>query len=304
MEDLLVTYNVAHQEPFGFLIVLFIAVTGLNAGSYLASFIFTYLGKKEYLSLAKFSGLVVLSLWVVAPILLLLDIGQPLRFWHLFVYFDPRSPMAWGTLLLTVYPLLASIYLYHLFREEMEKARFWGLIGLPIALGSHAFVGFVLSFAQARVLWSSSLTPVFFLLSAGLSGFALVVIFDAVRYYFILKRRPGAQARERFIFHQLGDALYLLIFADLGLILFYLVKLGISPDLFNQFLNLVSGGRIGLADLFIPVLLGLIVPLVLLTTRRAARSPWVQSVACLLIIWGNFSMGNLILTAAQRLPLV
>ncbi len=304
MEDLLVTYNVAHQEPFGFLIVLFVAVTGLNAGSYLASFVFTYLGKKEYLPLAKFSGLAVMSLWVLAPILLLMDIGQPLRFWHLFIYFEPRSPMAWGTILLTVYPLLASIYLYHLFREDMEKARFWGLIGLPIALGSHAFVGFVLSFAQARVLWSSSLTPVFFLLSAALSGFALVVIFDAVRYYSMLKRRPGAEDRERFIFHQVGEALYLLIFAELGLILFYLVKLGISPDLFNQFLNLLSGGRIGMADLLIPVLLGLIVPLVLLISGRTARSPWVQSVASLLIIWGNFSMANLIFTAAQRLPLV
>lgn len=304
MEDILVTYSVAHPDPFGFLIVLFIAVTGLNAGSYLASFIFTYLGKKEYLPLAKFSGLMVMLLWVVAPVLLLLDIGQPLRFWHLFVYFDPRSPMAWGTLILTAYPFLASIYLFHLFREETEKARFWGFIGLPFALGSHSFVGFVLSFAQARVLWSSSLTPIFFLLTAGLSGFALVVIFDTVRYYFILKRRPGAQAQERLIFHQLGEALYLLIFAHLGLILFYLVKLGVSPDLFNQILNLLSDGKFGPSDFLVPVLLGLIAPLALLITPKTARSPWVQSVASLLIIWGNFSMGNLIISAAQLLPLV
>lgn len=47
MEDIIVTYNVPHSEPFGFLIVLFISVTGLNTGSYLASFIFTYLGWRE-----------------------------------------------------------------------------------------------------------------------------------------------------------------------------------------------------------------------------------------------------------------
>ena len=87
MENIIVTYNVSHADPFGFLIVLFIAVTGLNAGSYLASFIFAYLGKKEYLPLAKFSGSVVMFLWVVAPLLLFLDIGQPLRFWHLFALF-------------------------------------------------------------------------------------------------------------------------------------------------------------------------------------------------------------------------
>jgi len=304
MEDIIVTYNVQHSEPFGFLIVLFISLTGLNAGSYLASFIFTYLGRKEYLPMAKFSALAVMILWVAAPILLLLDIGQPLRFWHLFVYFDPRSPMAWGTLILTAYPFLASVYLYYLFHDELEKAKIWGVIGLPIALGSHAFVGFVLSFAQARILWSSSLTPLFFLLTAALSGLALVVIFDTLRYYFILNRVAGAQAQERLIFHQLGGALYILIFADLALILFYLLKLGISPELFNQILNLIAGGKIGPADLLVPIVLGLIAPLALLIIPKTARSPWAQSIASLLIVWGNFLMGNLVLTAAQSLPLI
>ncbi len=304
MEDIIVTYNVAHSEPFGFLIVLFISATGLNAGSYLASFIFTYLGKKEYLPLAKFSALAVPILWVLAPILLLLDIGQPLRFWHLFAYFDPHSALAWGTLILTLYPFLACIYLYNLFQENMEKARFWGFIGLPIALGSHAFVGFVLSSAKARILWSFSLTPIFFLLTAALSGFALVVIFDTLRYYFFLKKIPAAQDRERLIFHQLGEALYLLIFADLGLIFFYLLKLGTTPELFNQILDLTAEGRIGPTDLLVPVGFGLIVPLALLLFPRTARTPWVQSIASLLIVLGTFSMGNLVLTAAQSVPLV
>jgi Ni/Fe-hydrogenase subunit HybB-like protein len=215
----------------------------------MASFIFTYLGKKEYLPLAKFSALAVMALWAVAPILLLFDIGQPLRFWHIFAYFEPRSPIAWGTVILTLYPVLASIYVFHLFRENLEKARFWGFVGLPVALGSHAFAGFVLSFAHARVLWSSSMIPIFFLLTAALSGLALVVIFDTIRYAFFLNRTPGAQARETPIFHQLGTALYFLIFADLGLILSYLVKLGTSPELFSQVVDLMAGGKMGAAEL-------------------------------------------------------
>jgi Ni/Fe-hydrogenase subunit HybB-like protein len=304
MEDIIVTYNVAHQEAFGFLIVLFISVTGLNAGSYLASVVFTHLGKKEYLPLAKFSALAVISLWVVAPILLLLDIGQPLRFWHLFVYFDPRSPMAWGTIILTVYPFLASKYLWHLFQEELKKAKFWGLMGLPIALGSHGFVGFVLSSSSARILWSTSITPIFFLVSAALSGLAMVVIFDTIRYYAVLRRSPDAQVRERLIFHYLGEALYLLIFADLALILYYLMKLGLSPDLFNHVLGLMTSGRLSAADFLVPLILGLIAPLILLILPRTNRSPLGQLIASALIVFGIFSMGNLVLSAAQRLPLV
>ncbi len=304
MEDIIITYSVPQVEPFGFLIVLFISVTGLSAGSYLASYIFTYLGKKEYLPLAKFSALAVMALWVAAPFLLLLDIGQPLLFWHVFAYFDPHSPMAWGAVILTIYPVLGSIYLYFLFREELRQAKIWGFIGLPIALGSHAFVGFVLSFSKARVLWSSSLTPIFFLLTAALSGLALVVILDGLRYYFILKKNPGAQAQEALIFHQLGEVLYLLIFADLGLILFYLMKLGTSPVLFNQVLNLVAGGKIGPVDLLVPIGFGLVAPLALLILSRTSRSPWAQFAASILIVLGTFSMGHLVLYAAQSLPLV
>jgi tetrathionate reductase subunit C len=304
MENLIVTYSVPQVEPFRFLIVLFISVTGLSAGCYLASFLFTYLGKKEYLPLAKFSALAVIGLWALAPLLLLLDIGQPLRFWHLFVFLNPESPLTWGTIILTIYPVLGSIYLYFLFREDLGRARMWGFIGLPIALGSHAFAGFVLSFSKARVLWSSSLTPIFFLLTAALSGLALVVILDGVRYYLILKRNPGAQDRERLIFHQLGEVLYLLIFADLGLILFYLMKLGTSPALFRDVLGLVAGGKIGPVDILLPVGFGLVVPLALLIFSRTSRSPWAQLAASILIVLGTFAMGHLVLYAAQSLPLL
>jgi Ni/Fe-hydrogenase subunit HybB-like protein len=152
MSDIILTYDVHHAAPFGSLIVLFIAVTGLSAGAYLASVVFAHLGKKEYLPLAKLSALAVVLLWAAAPGLLFLDIGQPLLFWHLFVYFQPESPMAWGTLILTIYPFLGSVYIWYLFHDQIQKAKFWGLLGLPIALGSHGFVGFVLSFTGPHSL--------------------------------------------------------------------------------------------------------------------------------------------------------
>ena len=211
--------------------------------------------------------------------------------------------MAWGTVILTAYPFLASIYIWYLFHGELKKAKFWGFIGLPIALGSHGFVGFVLSFSTARILWTTSITPIFFLISAALSGLALVVILDTIRYYFILRRSPEAQAKERLIFHHLGEALYILIFADLALILFYLMKLGLSPHLFDHVLNLMTEGKISSMDFLIPLVLGLITPLALLILPRTARSPLGQLIASSLIIFGIFSMGNLVITAAQGLPL-
>jgi hypothetical protein len=45
-------------------------------------------------------------------------------------------------------------------------------------------------------------------------------------------------------------------------------------------------------------------PLALLVVPRTARSPVSQLIASALIIFGVFFMGNLILSAAQALPLV
>lgn len=304
MSEIIVIYNVQNPVPFGFFIVLFTSITGLNSGSYLASFVFTYLGKKEYLPLAKFSALIVILLWVAAPLILLLDISQPWRFWHLFVYFAPESPMAWGTVILTVYPFLASIYIWYLFRNNLARAKVWGFIGLPLALGSHGFVGFVLSFSKARILWSTSVTPLFFLVSAALSGLALVIIFDSIRYYLVLKRSPEAQTQERLIFHHLGEALYILIFADLALILFYLMKLGLTPHLFNHILSLLNAGIISLSDFLLPLSLGLILPLSLLLLPWTAHRPLGQLIASVFIIIGIFYMGHLVFTAAQGLALI
>ena len=169
---------------------------------------------------------------------------------------------------------------------------------------SHAFAGFVLSFAKARVLWSSSLVPFYFLLMAALSGLALVVIFDTIRYALVLNRTPGAQDMEKPIFHQLGTALYVLIFADLGLILCYLVKLGTSPELFSQVMDLMAAGKMGPAELLLPVIFGLVAPLFLLLFPKTVRTPWAQCAASLLIVLGNFSMGSIVLSAAQGVPLL
>jgi len=304
MSEITVIYNVQHPVPFGFLIVLFTSITGLNSGSYLASVVFTYLEKKEYLPLAKFSALLVIFLWVIAPIILLLDISQPWRFWHLFFYFAPESPMAWGTVILTAYPFIASIYIWHLFHNNLGRAKIWGFIGLPIALGSHGFVGFVLSFSKARILWSTSVTPLFFLITAALSGLALVIIFDTIRYYLVLRKSPAAQTQERLIFHYLGEVLYILIFADLALILFYLMKLALSPHLFDHILSLLSKGIISSSDFLLPLFLGLLLPLAILLIPWTAKRPFGQLIASILIITGIFYMGNLVFTAAQGLALI
>lgn len=302
MPETAVAHHIQNTAPLGVVVVLFIALTGLNAGSYLSSLVFTWVGRSEYLPLAKFSALMVMILWAAACLLLLFDTGHALRFWHVLVFFDPRSPASWGSLILTVYPFPASIYLWCLFQNDLRRARFWGSLGFPVVIGSHAFVGFILSYSKAHILWTTALMPLFFLVTAALSGLALVVIFDTFRYYFVLRGSPRAQEQERRIFSYLGEALYILLFLELSLILYYLLQLGLTPKLFHHALHLFGAGRVSQLDFVLPVVLGLILPLGLLLAPRNSQKPWGPFVASTLILLGVWAIESLVITAAQSLP--
>jgi tetrathionate reductase subunit C len=41
---------------------------------------------------------------------------QKPRFWHLFTYFNPTSPITYGSFLLTLYPMVGVIYAYFPFK--------------------------------------------------------------------------------------------------------------------------------------------------------------------------------------------
>jgi formate-dependent nitrite reductase membrane component NrfD len=98
-------------------------------------------------------------------IFLLTDLFQPLRFWYLFIHFNPTSPLSWGTFILCAYPIFTGIYIYFLFKGNVRWSKIFGVISLPTAIGVHGYTGFVLGFAKARVLWNTAVMPSYFLAS-------------------------------------------------------------------------------------------------------------------------------------------
>ena len=132
-------YNIPHEESFGAFIALYIFFTGLSAGSFFLSTLSYGFGQVQYRDVSRPAIVTATLMLVVAPIFLLVHVGQPLRSWHLFLYLNPASPITWGSFLLVLYPINCIIYGYFMFKENMKLTRIFGLIGIPCCIGSWVY---------------------------------------------------------------------------------------------------------------------------------------------------------------------
>jgi tetrathionate reductase subunit C len=173
-----VLYNVPHEIPWKIYIPLYFYFTGLSAGSFILSTLSTVFGIKRFKPMALPAAIISFLLLLLAPVCLILDLHQPLRFWHTLVpdYFNNTSALSYGSWLLTLYPITNLIYIYYIAIKNDRITRILGMITVPLAIFVHAYTGFAFALVRARAWWHSALMPGFFLTSALLSGIALLFV--------------------------------------------------------------------------------------------------------------------------------
>lgn len=114
--DFQIVYNTPHRIPLGVPIALYFYMTGLSAGSFVISVIATIGGRAEFKPIGRLTAVLSPLLLMLAPLNLIYDLEQKPRFWHLFTYFNPTSPITYGSFLLTLYPMVGVIYAYFPFK--------------------------------------------------------------------------------------------------------------------------------------------------------------------------------------------
>jgi formate-dependent nitrite reductase membrane component NrfD len=212
----------------------------------------------------------------VCPILLAVDLGKPIRFWHMLVNttagaeglnFKVRSPMSVGSWALLVFGLFAAVsFLEVLVHDRVIRlpladravrlldgaaGKAWNVVGAALGLFVAGYTGVLLAVSNQPV-WSDSWTLGGLFLASGLSGSAALLAL-LVRY------RPEAQASAGVL--TLSERLFALL--ELALIVIFA-------------LTLVPAGTIGDAFgfpwilLWLVALAGLVPGLGGLATRRLA----------------------------------
>lgn len=302
--DVNVIYSVEHQLPLIMYIGQYFFFTGLSAGSFVISVVATLLGRKEFKPIGKITALLAPALLIIAPLNLILDLEQPLRFWHLFLFYNWTSPITYGSFLLTAYPIVGTIYAVMVYTNRQTAAKIMGIMGIPLAISVHGYTGFILALAKARSLWNTAAMPTIFLVSAMVSGIGLVVIIAAIRWKWFDKEGGEAQrAQDKRLIHQLAQFMAYVIMLDMFLILSdILVLLTAHADAYEAGMLILTGD---FAPLFVGVeiILGAFVPMVLVLGPKMRNSLTAAVVASILVNVGVYAMRFVMVIGGQSVPL-
>jgi protein NrfD len=280
------------------LIILYFFVGGLAGGCYFLAALIDLLGTPADRHLARLGYYVALPAVVLSGLLLTLDLGRPLRFWHMLLQSETLRPMlkvwspmslgSWALFLFggfAVLGFLAALAEAGRLPIGLVRLRPPGVVGTVLTvLGG--LIGFfvagytgVLLAVTNRPIWSDSpLLGLLFIVSAASISAALLLFLG----WFRRGPTPGLVALERF------DAWALVL--ELVVLLAFLASLG---AVFRVWL---SGW--GLLLLLGVVVVGLLLPLWLEWRPRTLGSLTTPAAAVLVLV-GGFILRVVIVLASE-----
>jgi len=309
-----ILYNIPHQWGLQVYLAWYFLLTGLSAGSFVISAFAYLLGKKELKPLGLIGAYLAPVLLLAAPVLLIIDLGKTLRFWYLFLNFNPGSPLSWGSWLLTIYPIFSLIYLWHIRKGNEKMIKVFGIIGIPVAISVHGYTGFALALTKLTPLWNNAIMPVLFLISAMVSGIGLVMLVAVIlsKMSIPVSKLAGAGATEMAaasdtlplneMLNKAGKFLAGFIVFDLFLVLSeVLVWLTESPEAHELAMNMLTGSY-SFLFLGVEIVLGALIPLFLLLYPKTARTVAGQALASVLVVVGVVAMRYIVIIGGQSVP--
>ncbi len=297
--DVSVLYNIFPQETFGTLIAIYFYLTGLSAGSFVLSTLAYVFGVDKYKPIGKIGVILAALFLILAPVALLVHVGQPLKAWHLFVHLNVTSPITWGSFLLTLYPINCVIYGWFMFKGNHKMTRLFGTIGIPLAVFVHGYTGFILALGKARALWNTALMPFLFLVSAMVSGIALMIIISLIKDRFFSQEKKV----NRELIFGLGNLLAAMILIDLFLVLSDVLVLLVSHTEAQEAAHLLLKGKFSILFIWVENIMGKVLPVILLLLPRL-RNLTTVTIASIMVIVGIFIMRYVVVLGGEFLPLV
>ncbi len=312
------------QGYWGLMIVTYPFISGLVAGSFVVATLSQLFGRKRLAPIAPMAAIVSFALLLAAPLTIWGDSRQPSRVYELITRMHvPYSPMALFLLIWISYVILMLVELYAVFRagnaaraewagqplraklarlltlgvrgrdagsvrRDERIVRWTAGIGILIAFLFHGYIGFIFGSMKSRALWSSPLIPVLFIISAIVSGIALVqlVYFAVAKWYGW--RIDKAIVAELNIW--LVGALLLDLYLDMVELLMSGVRSYAPEETYEWFNRLYFHGPLLWTYFLFQLGLGVVLPLVALATKRWRASIVNSGVMAFLVLMGVYMM--------------
>ena len=187
MQESVITYNAFHHVAWGTPISIYFWLVGASAGSFVISSFGWVFGIKRYKPLALTASAQAIILLMIVPVLLIWDLGKPVRFIYLMLpgYWHSTGPMAWGTVLIFSYPISMIVYTVFVLKNNQVWAKAFGIVAIVLALSTHWYTGVVMELNPGRYMNHTALAPILFLTGAFISGIGLLILILWVQNMFV-----------------------------------------------------------------------------------------------------------------------
>jgi molybdopterin-containing oxidoreductase family membrane subunit len=247
-------------------------------------------GIKALKPLSRLGVLSAAACVAVAALMIIPDLGQPFRVENIFIHPNWTSPLIWDILIITVYFVFSIVDLYVLQRHAAEPsrwktiARVMAYVGLPTAILLHSVTAWIFGLQIARSWWNTSLMAPLFVVSAVLSGTALVTLLA------LCAERFGKVELSEDTRKWLRGFIVISLFIDLFFVgADYITVLWGNVPADRAALNLVLPGGSWAQLFWIEWILGGLIPLALLLVPRLKKVPGSLGLASFLVIVGVYA---------------
>jgi polysulfide reductase chain C len=270
---------------------------GISGGTYVLGTMLRLWGNARDAAISRTAFLISFPTLLVCPILLTVDLGQPVRFWHMLIdtglggpVFKPWSPMSLGAWALLVFGIFSVVMFAAGLGEGGAEGvlkgvagfvrgpagRIFMVVGAIFGLFIAAYTGVLLAVSNQPV-WSDTWTLGGLFLASALSGAAACILL-ATR-----SDREAAATDGKLIE---ADRYFILL--ELVLLVLFLVTIG------GVLSRVLSGGWL---ILWLLVLAGTLVPLAL--HWRPAKMRGVTVLSPILVLIGVLALRAVIIFSAQ-----
>jgi molybdopterin-containing oxidoreductase family membrane subunit len=328
--------NLSSITPWGAWVAFYIYFVGLSAGAFLVSTLSNVFHMEGMEAIDRDALFAAIISMVVALLFVWIDLGRMDRLYHPFLWRQLTSPLAWEVHAYVAYILLLVGELYFAIRGDLvrvaetvgdwrgklaglltlgrtstseaalETDEKWltrlGVVGIPLAIFFvHGGTGVLFAVSKARPYWNSGLFPVIFVISAVVSGMALVMALYVLRRKLLTDAPIDLDLLER-----LAKLLAAFILVDVAFTSIDLLIALSSLEL--ETWTTIMTGRMAWSFWFVMVGLGWLLPLVLLGVRSLRRTPWVMVLAGLSVVVGivgvrfNIVVPPLVVPVMEGLP--
>ena len=278
-------------------IIWYFFLGGLAGGAYTLGTLFRLVGDPLDEGAARVAFLIAFPVYVLCPILLTLDLGRPLRFWHMLIdartgmptlkYWSPMSVGAWALLLFGIFAFISFIEVLALDGSVRHRSarglavrlrggfgRLFMIVGSCLGLFVAGYTGVLLAVSNQPV-WSDTWAIGGLFLASGLSTAAAAIVLCT---WFRSDARWTGEKLSR------ADRYFVLM--ELVLLIIFFVTLGPMAA------GMLHGGWI---VLWVLVLIGILVPFVLHRTSLGG----VAVLASLLVLIASFALRTVIVLNPQ-----